>query len=103
MRLRPVLACASLLAGAGVRAASSEEPGGAPPASGLYAATLCVTNAQQAPNCGPAELSVRGPEVVLQVADIVWRLRITGRQAAVVVTQGSVQLDEFDAGAEWSG
>jgi len=84
-------------------AAPDDPPAGTPPAAGRYAATLCVTSAAQAPNCGPAELSVRGPDVVLQVADIVWRLRLTGRQAAVVVTQGSVQIDEFDAGAEWSG
>lgn len=84
-------------------AAPDEPPAGTPPAAGRYAATLCVTSAAQAPNCGPAELRVRGPDVVLQVADIVWRLRVKGRQAAVVVTQGSVQIDEFDAGAEWSG
>ena len=72
-------------------------------AAGRYAATLCVTSAAQVPNCGPAELSVRGPDVVLQVADIAWRLHLNGRQAVVVMTQGSVQIDQFDTGAEWSG
>jgi len=97
-------AVAAASAGTAARAAAPDEPPpGTPPASGRYAATLCVTSASQTPSCGPAELSVRGPDVVLQVADIVWRLRLSGRQAAVVVTQGSVQIDEFDAGAQWSG
>jgi hypothetical protein len=30
-------------------------------------------------------------------------LRVKGHQAAVVVTQGSVQIDRLGSGAEWSG
>src|SRR5438445_625155 len=105
MRARRLFLGAALACGAAAAhaAAPDEPPAGVPLAAGRYAATLCVTSAAQTPNCGPAELSVRGADVVLQVSDIVWRLRVKGRQAAVVVTQGSVQIDEFDAGAEWSG
>jgi hypothetical protein len=74
------------------------------PAAGRYDAVLCVRNADGPPNCGPAELSVHaGGELRLQVSDIVWDLVLRDGSAAVVVTQGSVQLDEFDAPAEWSG
>jgi hypothetical protein len=39
----------------------------------------------------------------VQVSDIVYRLHVKGSHAAVVVTQGAMQLDEFDTGAEWTG
>ena len=39
----------------------------------------------------------------VQVSDIVYRLRVLPGQAAVVVTQGAMQIDEFDTGAEWAG
>ena len=74
------------------------------PAAGRYEATLCVSSASQAPSCGPAQVDVRpGGSVLVQVSDIVYRLRIRTGQAAVVVTQGTMQIDEFDAGAEWTG
>src|SRR5829696_1140174 len=74
------------------------------PAAGRYEATLCVSSASQAPSCGPAQVDVRpGGSVLVQVSDIVYRLRIRTGQAAVVVTQGTMQIDEFDAGAEWAG
>ena len=76
----------------------------AAPATGRYDATLCVSSAAQAPSCGPAELDVRpGGHVRVQVSDIVYRLRVLSGQAAVVVTQGAMQIDEFDTGAEWAG
>jgi len=105
MRVRGLLLGAAIatVASQARAAAPDEPPAGVPPAAGRYAATLCVTSAAQPPNCGPADVSVRGPDVVLQVADIVWRVRVKGRQAAVVITQGSVQIHKFDAGAEWSG
>ena len=79
-------------------------PAGAMPEAGRYEAILCVRNAEAAPNCGPAELSVRtGGQVRLQVSDIVWDLVLRDGLAAVVVTQGTVQIDEFNAPAEWSG
>jgi len=104
MRAPRLLLGAALAAGAAAAlAAAPEEPvPGTLPAAGRYDATLCVTSSGQAPNCGPADLSVRGPDVVLQVADIAWRLRVNGHQAAVVVTQGSIQIDRFDTDAEWS-
>lgn len=77
---------------------------GAAPAAGRYEATLCVSNAARAPSCGPAEVDVRpGGNVRVQVSDIVYRLRVRTGQAAVVVTQGAMQIDEFHAGAEWAG
>ena len=74
------------------------------PAPGRYDATLCVSSAAQAPSCGPAEVEVRpGGHVRVQVSDIVYRLRVGSGQAAVVVTQGAMQIDEFDTGAAWAG
>ena len=74
------------------------------PAAGRYDATLCVNSAAQAPSCGPAELDVRpGGHVRVQVSDITYRLRVLSGKAAVVVTQGAMQIDEFDTGAEWAG
>ena len=85
---------------AGILAASAL----AAPAPGRYDATLCVSSAALATSCGPAEVDVRSSGAVwVQVSDIVYRLRIGPGQAIVVVTQGTMQIDEFDAGAEWSG
>jgi len=79
-------------------------PAVAAPAPGRYDATLCVSSAALAASCGPAEVDVRASGAVwVQVSDIVYRLRISPGQAVVVVTQGTMQIDEFDAGAEWSG
>ena len=74
------------------------------PATGRYEATLCVSSASLAPSCGPAEVDVRpGGNVSVRVSDIVYRLRVRTGQAAVIVTQGTMQIDEFEAGAEWTG
>ncbi|MEO6743369.1 MAG: hypothetical protein ABIS28_03075 [Caldimonas sp.] len=76
----------------------------AAPAPGRYDATLCVSSAALAASCGPAEVDVRSSGAVwVQVSDIVYRLRVSTAQSVVVVTQGTMQIDEFDAGAEWSG
>jgi TRAP-type mannitol/chloroaromatic compound transport system substrate-binding protein len=76
----------------------------AAPAPGRYDATLCVSSAALAASCGPAEVDVRSSGAVwVQVSDIVYRLRISTAPSVVVVTQGTMQIDEFDAGAEWSG
>ena len=85
---------------AGVLAATAV----AAPAPGRYDATLCVSSAALAASCGPAEVDVRSSGVVwVQVSDIVYRLRISPAQSVAVVTQGTMQIDEFDASAEWSG
>ena len=90
-------AAAALLCGAATAAPLTG------PAVGRYDATLCVTSGAHAPSCGPADVDVRpGGSVSVQVSDIVYRLRVRTGQAAVVVTQGTMQIDEFDAGAEWS-
>ena len=79
-------------------------PAYAAPAPGRYDATLCVSSAALAASCGPAEVDVRASGAVwVQVSDIVYRLRISPATSVVVVTQGTMQIDEFDAGAEWSG
>jgi len=79
-------------------------PAAAAPAPGRYDATLCVSSAALAASCGPAEVDVRASGAVwVQVSDIVYRLRISPAQSVVVVTQGTMQIDEFDAGAQWSG
>ena len=91
---RGAICVASAIAGAAIAA----------PAPGRYDATLCVSSAALASSCGPAEVDVRASGAVwVQVSDIVYRLRIRPGQAIVVVTQGTMQIDEFDAGAEWSG
>ena len=85
-------------------AALSGSPALAAPAPGRYDATLCVSSAALATSCGPAEVDVRSSGAVwVQVSDIVYRLRISPAQSVAVVTQGTMQIDEFDAGAEWSG
>jgi len=76
----------------------------AAPAPGRYDATLCVSSAALAASCGPAEVDVRSSGAVsVQVSDIVYRLRVSTAPSVVVVTQGTMQIDEFDAGAQWSG
>jgi len=91
---RGAICVASAIAGAAIAA----------PAPGRYDATLCVSSAALASSCGPAEVDVRASGAVwVQVSDIVYRLRIGPGQAIVIVTQGTMQIDEFDAGAEWSG
>ena len=85
---------------AGVLAATAV----AAPAPGRYDATLCVSSAALAASCGPAEVDVRSSGAVsVQVSDIVYRLRVSTAPSVVVVTQGTMQIDEFDAGAQWSG
>jgi hypothetical protein len=92
---------AGLAAGALILAASAAA---ASPHAGHYDATLCVRNATQAPNCGPADVDVRpGGHVLVRVSDLVYRLRVRGDRSAVVITQGSMQLDEFDTEAAWAG
>ncbi|MEP7056335.1 MAG: hypothetical protein ABI809_01000 [Caldimonas sp.] len=76
----------------------------AAPGVGRYDATLCVSSADQAPNCGPAEVDVRSNgQVRVRVSDIVYRLRIKAGAGTIVVSQGAMQIDAFDAGVEWDG
>ena len=85
-------------------AAAVGTPAIAAPAPGRYDATLCVSSAALASSCGRAEVDVRTSGAVwVQVSDIVYRLRMSPGQAIVVVTQGTMQIDEFDTGAEWFG
>ena len=76
----------------------------ASPHAGRYDATLCVRSAAQAPTCGPADVDVQpGGHVLVRISDVVYRLRVRGDRSAVVITQGSMQLDEFDTAAAWAG
>src|SRR6187455_1205093 len=95
--LRPLAAMGGCAVyAAGILAA----PAIAAPAPGRYDATLCVSSAALASSCGPAEVDVRSSGAVwVQVSDIVYRLRISPAQSVAVVTQGTMQIDEFDASA----
>jgi len=106
------LALAATTSAAAAAGATADPKGagvasGAPgtlPATGRYAATLCVTNAAQPPSCGPAEAEVRRAGAVdVRVSDIVYRLATSGNAAVVVVTQGQMMIDVFDTGPQWSG
>ncbi len=89
---------------AAVAAGLSAATAVAAPAPGRYDATLCVSSAALAASCGPAEVDVRSSGAVsVQVSDIVYRLRVSTAPSVVVVTQSTMQIDEFDAGAQWSG
>jgi len=76
----------------------------AAPAVGRYEARLCVATSEAEPSCGPAEVDWRsGQQVRVQVSDIVYRLKLHSSQLDVVLTQGSMQLDEFSADYAWQG
>jgi len=84
-----------LLCSAGVQAA---------PAVGRYEAQLCVATSDASRSCGPAEVDWRsGQRVHVQVADIVYRLKLRSSQLDVVLMQGGMQLDEFTADYAWAG
>ncbi|MEO7336991.1 MAG: hypothetical protein ABIV63_10460 [Caldimonas sp.] len=75
----------------------------AAPAAGRYRGTLCVAASDQPRSCGPAEVDIRpGGAVDVRVSDIVYRLQVRSGKAAVIVMHGTMQIDEFNAGAEWS-
>jgi hypothetical protein len=74
------------------------------PATGRYEALLCVTNASQAPNCGPVTVELRAAGVVLmKVSDIVYDLKLHSSQVDVVLKHGAMQIDWFTANYEWQG
>jgi hypothetical protein len=97
-------ACGGGIAALGVALVLSSAAAAAAPTAGHYDARLCVSHGAQPPSCGAAEVEVRpGGDVRVQVSDIVYRVRVKTGQAAVVVMQGTMQIDEFVAGAEWEG
>jgi len=76
----------------------------AAPAPGRYDAQWCVALSDAAPTCGPAQVDWRSRQQVrVQLSDIVYRLKLHSRQLDVVLTQGSMQLDEFSADYAWQG
>ena len=84
-----VLATTALLLTLGTAASAA-------PVAGHYGAELCVTQAEQSPNCGPAQARLdRGGRVQVRVSDIVYRLQLRSSQAEVLLMHGSMQIDEF--------
>ena len=76
----------------------------AAPAPGRYDAQWCVALSDAAPSCGPAQVDWRSRQQVrVQLSDIVYRLKLHSSQLDVVLTQGSMQLDEFSADYAWQG
>lgn len=83
---------------------AASPPASAGPATGRYEARLCVTNALQAPNCGPVTVDLRAAGVVLmRVSDIVYDLKLHSSQVDVVLKHGAMQIDWFTANYEWQG
>ena len=72
---------------------------------GRYDAELCVANPRSAPpSCGTLELRVLSPRrYELRLADVAYRLDLRSSQLALVIRQGTMQLDEFDADYAWEG
>lgn len=72
------------------------------PAAGHYDGRLCVATGDAPAGCGTAAVEVRpGGRLRVQVSDIVYRLELHSSQVDVVLTQGSMQLDEFTAQYDW--
>jgi hypothetical protein len=82
-------------------------PASAAPAAGTYAATLCVTQAEQPPSCGPVQARLSARQIELRLGDIVYRLvlptlRGSSRLDARLM-HGTMQIDEFNGPFEWAG
>ena len=91
-----VLAACSL---AGLSAAMA-----AVPAVGRYEAQLCVTLSATDASCGPVELEwQRNGMARLRVDDIRYELQLHSSQVEVVLTHGTMRIDEFVAPYEWVG
>jgi hypothetical protein len=94
------------LALAGFGALLSIAPAAAPamPAAGHYDARLCVSVADQAPNCGDAQARLApAGRLQLQVSDIVYRLHFRATKVEVLTMHGSMQIDEFTTAFDWAG
>ncbi len=77
------------------------------PASGTYAARLCVSLADQPASCGPAQAQLVGHRLRVSVSDIEYRLELQPRRPAgdliALLMHGAMQIDEFNAPYEWRG
>jgi len=94
---RPALAL--LLAGAAALPALA-----ATPMQGRYDGRFCVTVADAAPQCGPAEVDVlRANRLRVRISDIVYQLQLRSSQLDVVLMHGTMQIDEFVAPYAWAG
>jgi hypothetical protein len=96
---------AGWLAAAGLVAGMT--PALADPATGTYAARLCVTLADQPASCGPAQAHLAGHRLRVRISDIEYRLELQPRRAAgdliALLMHGAMQIDEFNAPYEWRG
>ena len=98
-RARGLAAAACLLALGAVTA-----PACAAPSAGIYDAQLCVATSAATPSCGPAQVELQGNGAArVRVSDLVYRLKLNSSQVEVVLTHGTMQIDEFVAVYEWSG
>jgi hypothetical protein len=76
----------------------------APPASGRYDGRFCVATGTAEPDCGPADVIVRGKgQMQVRIADIVYRLQLHSSQLDLVLMHGTMQIDGFTANYEWRG
>jgi hypothetical protein len=91
-------ACAALAIGVVSIAAA------APLASGRYDGRFCVATGAAEPDCGPADVTVRGKgQMQVRIADIVYRLQLHSSQLDLVLMHGTMQIDGFTANYEWQG
>jgi hypothetical protein len=81
-------------------------PAAAAPAPGTYEAQLCVTLADAAPSCGPAQALWSGSRLQLRVSDIEYRLKLQARRERgrldMLLMHGTMQIDEFSADYAWA-
>ena len=74
------------------------------PEAGRHAAELCVSTSGAPASCGPAEVDLRRDgSLRLRIDDIVYRLQLHSSLVEVVLTHGTVQIDEFTVPYEWVG
>jgi hypothetical protein len=92
------LAAASSLAHAAPPGPSSVAP------SGRYDGTLCVTVAAARATCGPVEVDLPTDSTLLiRVNDISFQLWLYPSRLSVTLTQGSMQIHEFESAYAWQG
>lgn len=73
------------------------------PAAGRYDGRFCVSVAEAAADCGPAQVDVlRNRRLNVRISDIVYQLTLNSSQVDVVLMHGSMQIDGFFANYEWA-
>ena len=99
-RRAPAVAACALLAALACPVAAQDAP---PP--GRYDGELCVAAGEAPASCGPAQVVVyrpgRGQQMLVTVADIVYRLALEGSRLELVLMHGAMQVDGFSAPYAW--